>query len=195
MFKNTELAKAFYNAKSQVYFVQKNKDNPFHKSKYADLSMVLEVLKPALLSAKIQISFPIRQVDGQSYLGVVFVNHVGDSEEVCLLPILAKDTTAQSFGSALTYSKRQACMSIFGLAAEDEDDDGHQATYGKPMQSRDKVVLTSGPEKTWDERLKECNSVQGLRDLHKAITARMAPGEDRTELLLRVTAKAGNLKE
>jgi hypothetical protein len=53
------------------------------------------------------------------------------------IPLLLDKGNSQGLGSALTYARRYALVSVLNLTA-DEDDDGNSASpgYGKPPQGR-----------------------------------------------------------
>lgn len=64
------------------------------------------------------------------------ITHVasGDSIEATA-PLMLDKQTAQGLGSAITYMRRYALLSILGLVA-DVDDDGNQAETAKPAARR-----------------------------------------------------------
>jgi len=104
--------------------VKKNSRNPHFKSKYADLSSTIEAIRPI---AEEGIWF--RQSLHQSSNGVeVETFYIGFGEEISAgtLYMPADRSNAQGYGSALTYARRYALQTAFGLAAE--DDDGNAAS-------------------------------------------------------------------
>jgi hypothetical protein len=57
----------------------------------------------------------------------------GDSIDFGIMPVKTIKEDAQAFGSGLTYARRYALMSAFGLAPE--DDDGELASIPSPVDA------------------------------------------------------------
>jgi hypothetical protein len=98
---------------------------------YASLAAVLKAVRPHLSAAGIAlIQAPVA---GQSAVRVItFLGHSSGQWMRNELAIGITATDAQTIGSAITYARRYALMSLLGVAPED-DDDGAQAT-----QTRDR---------------------------------------------------------
>lgn len=129
-----ELATALAKAQGKIKGAVKDADNPFFKSKYADLASVVEAIREAF-----------------SINGLCYVQHVHSSEKnevavetiilhssgewlscgILALPVTKAD--AQGFGSALTYARRYSLSAAAGVAPE--DDDGNAAAKAKPAQA------------------------------------------------------------
>lgn len=106
----------------------KNASNPHFRSKYADLSAVVDVISDALADNGILFEqFPGTPADGLLPLDTVITHAPSGHQEVhsFAVPVDSR-ATVQNLGSALTYARRYALMSIFGLAPE--DDDGNRAS-------------------------------------------------------------------
>lgn len=103
--------------------VFKRHTNPHFGSKYADLSDIFAAVIPALSAEGIAF---VQTMDTTEF-GCVLVGRLlkGSEEIVSVLP-LDVGGKAQEFGSRLTYFKRYQAGSLFGVAAED-DDDGNAA--------------------------------------------------------------------
>lgn len=122
----------------------KDKTNPHFKSKYADLSSVVEAIKPVL--ARHSLAFYQRcQPSESGVLVQTLLRHAGGEEvDMGMLFVPANKNDAQGFGSALTYARRYALMTAFGVPAE--DDDGNAAA--RPMTGEappEKRVPLAGP--------------------------------------------------
>jgi len=115
------LYKAIYNIQSRLQKIEKTSDNPFYKSKYVPLDKVWDRLQPELNSeGLIVLQFPI-SIDNTIDVKTS-ITHVESSEtltEEYTLPLAKQDP--QAAGSALTYARRYALMSIFGLCPVDDD--------------------------------------------------------------------------
>lgn len=110
-------------AKATLEFTEvlKENENPFYKSKYADLSAVLAATRSALAKHGVT----LRQWPYMEDLSVGITSRLccaGEWEESdCSLPLTGKQD-AQAVGSALTYIRRYATQSILAVAAETDDD-------------------------------------------------------------------------
>lgn len=97
------------------------------KLMYADLNQVLEVVKTALHDEDLTIMQPIGPVpgmEGYQQLSTVITDDDGNWIQFPgpMMKILADP---QASGSAITYNRRYALVTLFAL--EQEDDDGQQA--------------------------------------------------------------------
>lgn len=118
------LAKAL----ADIEGVQKNKDNPgLRGARYADLSAVIDAIEPIKAHGLWYRQVPKRDPDG-ACIETFYIHESGDELSAGDTFVPANKRDAQGFGSALTYCRRYALMTAFGLAAE--DDDGHAATQG-----------------------------------------------------------------
>ena len=125
-----ELATALAKAQGELEGAKKDSANPFFKSKYADLSSVVDAIKA---------SFP---TNGLSYVQTVVTAEHGVGVETMLMHssgewlrgepffIPVNKSDAQGFGSALTYARRYSLSAVAGIKAE--DDDGNAAAKAAP---------------------------------------------------------------
>lgn len=118
--KISQIAAAMVAAQGEFPNVAKNANNPFYKSKYADIAAVIDALRPILAKHRIAFSQFPRFSDNMVHVNSVVLHESGEyiSEELST-PI--KDQTPQAVGSAVSYLRRYSLLSIFGLAAEDDD--------------------------------------------------------------------------
>ena len=68
----TKLYPALLKFRDTVSSVKKDADNPFFKSKYADLPSILEVIKTPLSESKLAITHHCKNVDGNFSMGIHF---------------------------------------------------------------------------------------------------------------------------
>lgn len=120
--------------KSQTEFpnVKKSANNPFFKSKYASLDAILEVVTPILNKNGLFITqFP---VNDDNRVGVYTAIYYKDGEKIegRFTMTLAKNDP-QGAGSAITYARRYALVSMLGLNVEDDDDANHASK--QPVKS------------------------------------------------------------
>ena len=119
--------------RGMVSGVKKTAKNPFFKSTYADLNSVMDTLAPALIECNLIYVQYVDVCDGVDVLVTEIVNISNPVEKVISnthLMVAAPDM--QKFGGAITYARRYALVSMFGLEAI--DDDGNVAVgKAKPM--------------------------------------------------------------
>lgn len=128
--------------------ISKSTFNSLHKSWYADLGTILGVVTPALVANDLVLSQApygdcmlattvchvsgqwIRVVSKFTVLETVLYRqqHEGQTVEV-------RGTTPQSYGSSITYARRQALASLLSLVIED-DDDGNGASGARGAGDR-----------------------------------------------------------
>tara|TARA_R110000824_G_scaffold132322_1_gene294776 strand:+ start:265 stop:900 length:636 start_codon:yes stop_codon:yes gene_type:complete len=117
-----EIATALAKAQGAIQNPAKDKDNPFFKSKYADLAEVLNVIRSAFPENGLAlIQAPFTAENGN--IGVTtMVTHssgqwMSDSIDI---PAQGKNL-AQEAGSAISYLRRYSASAFAGVAQEDLD--------------------------------------------------------------------------
>jgi len=130
---------------SEIEGAAKDKLNPHFKSKYADLTSVIDAIKPVL--SRHNLAFYQRPQPSESGILVQTVLRHASGEEIDLgtLYVPANKQDAQGFGSAMTYARRYALMTAFGVPAE--DDDGNAAVKAAPAESHKDDPFPQGPAK------------------------------------------------
>lgn len=98
---------------------KKNATNPHFKSKFADLSSVVEAIRPV---AEYGIWF-LQQTHENDNGVCVETYYIGHGEKLSAgkLYVPAQKRDAQGYGSALTYARRYSLQTAFGLPVEDDD--------------------------------------------------------------------------
>jgi len=129
------LNKALAKAQSEFPLIKKTENNPFFKSKYAGLASILEVVLPILHKNGLYLSqSPINDGDRVGVCTDIIHAESGESLESRFTLSLAKNDP-QGAGSAITYARRYALVSMLGLNI-DEDDDGNEASGNEPIIRR-----------------------------------------------------------
>ena len=98
-----------------------NKENPYFKSRYVDLSGVLKAVQPILSKHGLCVAQIINGGDL-----ITLLSHKSGQWFKSICPI-GNYKNQQERGSAITYTKRYAICAILGIAA-DTYDDGNSAT-------------------------------------------------------------------
>jgi hypothetical protein len=117
-----DLASALCLAQAEMGGAVKDSNNPFFKSKYADLTSVIRVIKPAF--AKHGLSFiqlPVTSEGGKGVgVSTMLMHNSGQwIQGEYLLPM--DKVSAQGAGSAITYARRYALSSLCGIPQVDLD--------------------------------------------------------------------------
>jgi hypothetical protein len=132
--KTDTLAAAMARAFAQIEGATKSANNPHFKSKYADLGAVIDAIKPALIANDLFFTQASHTAEDGVCVETVIHHAGGDTWSCGKLFVPANKKDAQGFGSALTYARRYALMTAFGVPAE--DDDGNAASRSAPANDR-----------------------------------------------------------
>lgn len=126
------LCSAMAAAFGEIEGATKSANNPHFKTKYADLTAVIEAIKPALINHGL--FFTQHPKPSEKGITVETVLHHANGDHLSLgeLFVPANKQDAQGFGSALTYARRYALVTAFGVPVE--DDDGNAAARGQSQQ-------------------------------------------------------------
>lgn len=122
-----DLAAALAKAQGEMYVANKNKNNPYFKSAYADLEAIVAASRPALTQNGISITQDILDdADGAKWLITLMLHNSGQwMHSKCR--IVPPKNDIQSISSCITYMKRICYASLVGVVTSDEDDDGEAA--------------------------------------------------------------------
>jgi hypothetical protein len=144
------LATALAKAQSELSNPKKTSANPFFKSKYADLSEVINVSKSILAEHGLSILQLPSFSEGQVHVETVITHSTGEFiSDVLSLPVAKQD--AQSVGSAITYARRYSWAAICGLAQEDDDAESAIGRNPQQQSSVDKHLLAINSAKSMDQ--------------------------------------------
>lgn len=155
-----ELAAAMAKAQGQIKGAIKDSANPFFKSKYADLSSVVEAIREAFASNGLSYVQRVEPSEKDEVRVETVILHASGEWLSCgvlALPVSKQD--AQGFGSALTYARRYGLSAACGVAPE--DDDGNAATKAAPKPASAKSVAQAEWE---DLDANTQNWLQGIAD-------------------------------
>lgn len=116
-----ELASALAKAQGEINSAVKNKVNPFHKNKYADLDSIRKACKEPLSNNGLALSQVIEHDNGSDFLDT-FLLHSSGQWIKSRCRIVTKDGSPQQFGSSLTYMLRYSLAALVGISSEEDDD-------------------------------------------------------------------------
>tara|TARA_R110002020_G_C16106443_1_gene759137 strand:+ start:43 stop:552 length:510 start_codon:yes stop_codon:yes gene_type:complete len=143
------LAIAMCKAQGEMGGAIKGKDNPFFKSKYSDLSSVVQAVKePFANNGLSYVQFPIHEGD-RIGIETILMHESGEflSHQ---FTVKATKQDAQGAGSVITYCRRYGLQAVAGIPSE--DDDGNNAAGLKPTQAEQQWIdaINSGNAKLED---------------------------------------------
>lgn len=126
---------AFLKAQEEFDVALKDSDNPFHKSKYADFSSVLQAVAEHLHNNKIAFQQHPHSEEGKIGVSTILMHESGEwisSEFSMPIPKLS----FQEAGGGITYARRYALQAICGITAEDDDGNGVTSAERSQGQAR-----------------------------------------------------------
>ena len=130
------LAIAMCSAQSEMGGAAKGAANPFFKSKYADLSSVVQAIKEPFANHGLSyVQFPVED-GGRVGIETILMHESGEWLSSSFTVQLTKQD-AQGAGSAITYCRRYGLQAVAGIPSE--DDDGNAASKSK-SPSRDDMA-------------------------------------------------------
>lgn len=125
------LALALSKAQLELSNPKKTSANPFFKSKYADLSEVINASKTVLAEHGLSV-MQFLSYNDMVHVETMMLHSTGEwISETLSLPIAKHD--AQSIGSTCTYARRYSWAAICGLAQEDDDANAAVGNVAKPQ--------------------------------------------------------------
>jgi hypothetical protein len=119
---HSAMARAF----AEIEAATKDSTNPHFKSKYADLGSVIGAIKPPLVANGLFFTQRCQPAEDGVSVETMLHHRSGEKESLGILYVPANKRDPQGFGSALTYARRYALQTAFGVPTE--DDDGNAAS-------------------------------------------------------------------
>lgn len=143
-----ELAKALALAQGEIKGAVKDSENPFFKSKYADLASVRDACQAALSKN----GLAIVQVPGATIsenativsVETLLMHSSGEWVSGDLSAIPVKDDP-QGLGSCITYLRRYALSAYTGVAPEDDDGNAASRPFDNKAQQRPRPTAAPKP--------------------------------------------------
>jgi len=127
------IAKSLATFRTKIESVKKDADNPFFKSKYADLSSILDAIKAPLQECWLALSHRAWHTESGGYSLVSTIIDVASGEFIASeFPIFG--SKPQEVGSSITYARRYNTLALLDIPT-DEDDDGNKANSAPRTKS------------------------------------------------------------
>ena len=149
----TKIASALVSAQKDFLSAKKSSDNPFFKSKYADLQAVISAVKESLNENGIAfLQSPTESEGDVLKLTTRLLHESGEwIEDTSVCPLVKRDP--QAFGSALSYLRRYSLSAMCGIYQA--DDDGNEATKKTDVDVTDIIVA-----------IKESTDIDSMKNIY-----------------------------
>lgn len=194
------MAKAF----PEIEGATKDRNNPHFKSKYADLSSVVEAIKPALVRNDLFYAQKTHDRTDGVCVETIVGHSSGEVFSFGELFVPAAKRDPQGFGSALTYARRYSLMTAFGVCPE--DDDGNAGTKalngdgeGQGQGRTDGKVSPAPSDFDGTEKLlsliEGCQTFDALRNVWSANAAYVSASPDKERLTAAKDARKAAIEQ
>lgn len=142
-----ELAAALAIAQGEMKNAKKTADNPYYKSKYADLAECWDTCREILSKNKLSVvQMPGKMTNSKEIELTTMLLHASGQWMKSTMTVIAAKPDSQSIGSAITYGRRYALAAMVGIAQE--DDDGNAASNAKTNDTDNKPWVIKKGDKT-----------------------------------------------
>ena len=141
-----KLAEALAKAQGEIVGASKNSENPFLKSRYADLASVWEACRLPLSKNGLAVTQLVGNADGTVVVESLLMHSSGEWVMSRLSLKSVKDDP-QGMGSAITYARRYALAAIVGVSPED-DDANAASGLGVPSTAKSAPRIPNGKRTT-----------------------------------------------
>jgi hypothetical protein len=115
------IATALVKAQKEFAPALKDSNNPFFKSKYADLSACINAVLDALNNNGIALIQKNHDCADGVKVETILLHESGEEYSGGILHVPTAKNDPQGYGSALTYARRYSLMATCGIAPEDDD--------------------------------------------------------------------------
>lgn len=149
----TKLIPALLKAQKEMEVVIKDSDNPYYKSKYADINSFLESMVPVLNKNGFLVLQPVWSDEKGTYVETNLLHESGEYYGSGPLKLELDKLDMQKLGSAITYARRYSLQSLLGARAQDDDAEGTMTrtkapakTHTTATQFPDALTHTGNPQ-------------------------------------------------
>lgn len=130
-----EIAAALSKAQAAIKGAKRESDNPYFKSRYADLASVWESVRKPLTDAGLSVVQSVStQESGRVCVTTMLVHTSGQwfRDTASGTP---KDDGPQALGSLVTYLRRYSLAAVAGVAPEDDDGEAAEGRSKSPAKA------------------------------------------------------------
>lgn len=173
----TEIFAALAKAQAEIGIAGHTATNPHFKSKFADLTELTRVSRPALTKNGLAVMHQILpDLEGNHYMHTIVGHSSGQFIET-RIRLSPDKSDIQSLGKYITYLKRYSYAAIVGVVTSDEDDDGEslmQASRNGGHSSPLPVRLVGGVETITKDQVDQLDwELKGHPDIVASILDKM----------------------
>lgn len=149
-----EIAGAMAKAQGEYKRIDLNRENPYFKSKYADLDSIVEATRVALSKNGIFFTQTIHLEEGATILHTELL-HASGQWIKSMTRILPAKNDPQTYGSTLTFMKRYAAAAILGVTASHDplDDDAEIAMVDA------RQIIAKGPSNKYNPKEQSIDAI------------------------------------
>ena len=140
-----KISPALVKAINAIEGVKKGADNPFFKSKYANLESVIEAAHGALEANGLAVMQGPGPMDGNCITLTTRLIHESGEWVETDFSLPAGKMDPQAAGSAITYARRYSLMAMLNMPAVDDDGEASMPR-GQPQAKPGKQEDTHGPD-------------------------------------------------
>ena len=134
----TNIIKALIAFQSECKPIIKDSNNPFFKSKYADLASIWSTVQPILAKNGLAVT----QLIGIDNKLVTVLLHTSGEEFTSVCPIVVKEqNNPQALGSAITYARRYGLSALLSIVTDDDDDGEKAMARNNPLVDKQKELI------------------------------------------------------
>lgn len=172
-----KLALALNKAQAVFKGASKDTENPFLKSKYADLRSVWEACREGLVNNGLSVAQGFGTDEKDGFIWTLLMHSSGQwLQGECALILTKRDP--QTMGAASTYARRYGLAAILGITQEDDDaqsampkrDTKVQAPRSETPPPAD-LAAASEEAKRWEKALKDCITPTEVHDIWTKVPA------------------------
>lgn len=130
---------ALVKAQKAIQPAKKDSENPFFKSRYADLAAVVDAIKDPMNDNGLAFLQLVRSAETDT-VETIILHESGQYISTETKIYCNKPNDPQAFGGGITYTKRYALQAALGLPAEDDDGndaEGNRKAKGGVRQPND----------------------------------------------------------
>jgi hypothetical protein len=153
-----DLAAALSKAQGAFDHAKKDQDNPFFKSRYADLASCIDAAKKSLADNGLSVCQVCETTESGDIVLETILMHSSGEWISGTYPIRPIKGDPQAYGSAITYARRYCFSAITGIASD--DDDGNGASQSAPYKAQNKKPEAA--EVNYSSLLSGSNSLDDL---------------------------------
>lgn len=160
-----KISPALVKAINAIEGVKKGADNPFFKSKYANLESVIEAAHGALEANGLAVMQGPGPMDGNCITLTTRLIHESGEWVETDFSLPAGKMDPQAAGSAITYARRYSLMAMLNMPAVDDDGETAMPRNTKPGEPKNPTVSVheDGPD-WWKAEGAGMSSAQAKKD-------------------------------